>query len=259
MPVLQRVLLKVLKDEFKSLNEKNKSFSLRAYARKLNLAAPELNSFINRKRKFSTKKSIDIINKTKLDNIKKNSILSFIESYKSQFEVFSCSGMYQEIEEVKFSKIKDWYYYVILSVLELNKKGASKTFLNSKINIDSDKLDNALIMLEELKLIYTNKGRYFFGDKKISARDFAKPESLREHHKQNITLAIESIEKYQRDQRSISGSTFYIDQDRLPEAFRMIDEFRKYFACYFADESSDSVYRVNIQLFPMVLNAKEKR
>ena len=258
MPILQRLLIKVLKDEYRELNVRNSSYSLRAYAKRLQLAAPELNSFLHRKRKFSVKKSLKILKNTNLETKKKDKLIDFTKSYKPKFEVYSCSKIYNKISEENFSIIKDWYYYVILCTLEINTKGITKESLSSKIEISDEELSRALIELERLDLISKDGTMYFHAGKNISIERPDNPHFLKQHHRQNIERALSAFDTCDNKTISISGTTFSIPEDKVSEAFSMIDDFRKYFACYFADHDADSVYRLNLQLFPMALKAKDK-
>jgi uncharacterized protein (TIGR02147 family) len=258
MPLLQKVIRNVLVKEFETIRKLNSSYSLRAYAKKLNLAGPELSSFINKKRNFSITKTMSILDKTKLSDRKKDKLKKFIGDYREAYSIYSCKGMYSKINDHSFSDIKDWYFYVILCLLELNEGGCSLEFIESKLEIEKERVVFALETLINLELVKKECERYYFLGNHLTTTKKIKSESLRDHHKQNIFQALNAIEAYPTDLRSISGNTFNIDKNRLPEAFDMIDNFRQFFACYFSNEDSDSVYRLNLQLFPMILDGVEK-
>lgn len=258
MSVLNNMVKNILNKEFSQIREKNKAFSLRAYARKLSLAGPELSTFLNDKRKFSNNKIIDIINRTKVDQSTKKKIIEFIKSHELLFNVYSVTTLFNKVNEHSFDQIKDWYYYAILCLLEKSPQGLDTQGIIKKINIDENCAQDALDKLCEMELIYLQDGAYHFGHKYLTTSKNTKSQSLREHHRQYIEKAIESIEGTDVKERSISGMTFCIDKSKVKEAFEMIDNFRQYFGCYFSTGDTDSVYRINIQFFPVIKDGQDK-
>lgn len=75
--------------------------------------------------------------------------------------------------------------------------------------------------------------------------------ALRETLRQCILKALESLEKHSVTKRDMSGITMAVSVERLPEARRMIQEFRRNLSTFLEDGPKDSVYRLNVQLFPL--------
>ena len=63
--------------------------------------------------------------------------------------------------------------------------------------------------------------------------------------------AIDSLEKDPIDVRDMSGITMAISTRKLPEARKLIMDFRRKLCAFLEDGHKDAVYRLNVQLFPL--------
>jgi uncharacterized protein (TIGR02147 family) len=77
--------------------------------------------------------------------------------------------------------------------------------------------------------------------------------------KQYAHLAADSLERYSRDYRHISGMTMGLDREAYERLAAELDAFRKKVAEIVSNvKSYDRVYRMNLQLFPLSKQVGEK-
>ena len=78
------------------------------------------------------------------------------------------------------------------------------------------------------------------------------PVAVRGLHRQMGELALDTIEGVPQDKRNFSGLTLGLTQGAYDEIVQEIAEFRKrIIAIATKEDSTDEVYRMNIQFFPM--------
>jgi uncharacterized protein (TIGR02147 family) len=77
--------------------------------------------------------------------------------------------------------------------------------------------------------------------------------------KSNISLALEAVTRYTKDERDISASTFALSRENLEFARKKIKELRHLLLKMSEEEAgNDCVYQCNIQLFPLTKKTEEK-
>jgi uncharacterized protein (TIGR02147 family) len=76
--------------------------------------------------------------------------------------------------------------------------------------------------------------------------------AVRNHHRQTLDLAIESLDRHLPEQRDISSLTLTIDQEDVAEVKERIAAFRRGLL-QFAHQStkSDKVFQLNVSFFPL--------
>jgi uncharacterized protein (TIGR02147 family) len=83
--------------------------------------------------------------------------------------------------------------------------------------------------------------------------------AVREFQKETITLASRSLDKQSAQRRDISTVTFTVAQKDMDELRERIAEFRSSLVAMVGQSSdADTVYQLNVQLFPMS-KQKEQR
>lgn len=76
--------------------------------------------------------------------------------------------------------------------------------------------------------------------------------ALKQVHAEYILKARDSMMNDPSAVRDISGITAATNLKKLPEAVRRIKVFRRTLAEFLKDENPDAVFRLNVQLFPLV-------
>ncbi|MBO9668301.1 MAG: DUF4423 domain-containing protein [Bdellovibrio sp.] len=80
---------------------------------------------------------------------------------------------------------------------------------------------------------------------------------IREGHRQFILRAADALEAHSVDQRDITGITMAINRKKFAEAKGLIEDFRRRLSTFLETGPRDSVYRLNVQLFPLTQENKK--
>jgi uncharacterized protein (TIGR02147 family) len=149
-----------------------------------------------------------------------------------------------------------WYYTAVREVIDIFKwDGVDYSELAKRIMppLSIGEIKKAVELLLNMGFIRKNKeGFYEQTDQFISTGYDAKSVAITNFLVSTIDLAKGAIDRFPRDQRSISALTFSISAD----GYKAIDERLKTFRREIleiarADKNRDRIYHVNFQIFPM--------
>lgn len=150
--------------------------------------------------------------------------------------------------------ISAWYSLTIIEMTNLydfknDPKWIAKR-LGGKVSIQE--IDYMLSALIAHGLLKEENGRLIKTNQRLLAGDDGNvSEAIRTNHKEILKQATKSIDEQSIDKRYISATTFTIDSNKIPEANKLISDFRTNMVMLLEKESGDSTYQLNVQLFSM--------
>lgn len=242
--MLHQYLLK----EFERRSFANPNYSLRAFARDLEIHSGTLSGILNQRRAVGAKTLAHIMKKLPLTATDKKKILSAL-MMPTPAEVEKPAILDEEI----LSVIKDWEHYAILAYLQLGDKAAKKSpaDIAKALRLPQPKFLRALANLEKTGLL-KREGNSLKGTHHSlgTSRGIPSP-ALREAHSQYIEKAKTALNDFSVNERDITGTTLAVSTKNLPKAKELIRQFRAELSELLEQGETDDVFRLNIQLFPL--------
>lgn len=240
------MLYQHLLQEFERRCRANPKYSLRAFARDLDIHSGTLSSILNQRRPVGAKVLAHIMKKLPLSAAEKKKILSELMAPSA----FSADKPRLLDEEV-LSIIKDWEHYAILAYLQLRKVKKTPGDIAKALRLPQAKVLRAISNLESAGLL-KNDGSHLkvLHRNTITSREIPSP-ALREAHSQYIDKAKSALTEFKVNERDITGTTMVVASKNLPKAKELIQQFRRELSDLLEQGEADDVYRLNIQLFPL--------
>lgn len=239
----------VLADQLKRKRDKNSQFSLRAFARSLDMSPAHLSNLINGRKNLSPKFAQKIIDKLDLSENERFELAQDIIINLKSNPVKKLN--LKTLKEDEFRLIADWYHLAILSLGRLDNK-ANAQWLAEKLGISENTAWDAFMRLRRLGLLSVKNGRFWQSSQEFSTTNDIPSEAIRLHHRQNLELAKEKLDTIPVNMRDYSSVTMAISSKKIAKAKRMIHDFKlKLCAELETDASSTDVYTLAIQLFPL--------
>jgi len=166
------------------------------------------------------------------------------------------------VNKDQFRFFSKWYIPAIRELLFVyNFKDDYKTIAQKMIPaIKPKEAKNAIQVLLSCGLIEKKENGYY----KPCASVIQKDPSFASlywalYMKSNITLALEAIHRYKKEERDISSSTFAFSKESLQFAREKIKELRHLLLKVSEEDAKrDIIYQFNIQLFPLTKNNELK-
>lgn len=251
----QLALQKKLNETFAETQGKNPLFSLRAFARRLELSPSALSEILKGKRRVSKKLAGRVVDNLGLPRAESDRLLSlFPERSIKNRERTAYQSPLVELSRDQYQLIAEWYHFAILSLAKLPSAKLSASWVSKRLNITIENAEAALERLERLSLLKRDST----GNLAPSGMDYSTPDnvqenSLRKAHLTNFDLARQSLERDPVTTRDFTATTMAIDTSRLPAAKKMIREFHDQLAAYLECSPKSEVYKICIQLFPLTV------
>ena len=261
----------VLASELSRRKDKNKSYSLRAFARDLELSASRLSEVLNDNEGLS-EKSADLVatrlafklserqyfRDLVLANSSRNRAVRALAS-KRLIEIQK-SERTRRLDEAHFRIIADWYHGAILELTQLKTFQTNFDWIAHRLGITTSQVADAVERLETLKLLKRTPSKWETSPEALSTFSKTPSTAIRKYHRQVLTMATDSILEDAVEDRAMSAMIVALPKARLDEFRQEITRFVSQFWEKVESDrpSSDELFALSIQLCPIRNRSRTK-
>ncbi|MDC3250133.1 TIGR02147 family protein [bacterium] len=160
----------------------------------------------------------------------------------------------KEVADRESSFYDDYNKTIVLEAIALiNEKTPLEAILNRfSFPISKEKLDTVLSSLKEIGFIEEVEGVYSQKSRKLAPGN-VKPQLLKELNESWMKLAIESMYKFEKNERHISSVTLSLSARGREQVEKLLYSTRKQMVAIAQnDREVEQVIQVNMQSFPLV-------
>lgn len=240
-----------IKTEFARRCQKNPNYSLRAFARTLNMDSSTLSAILRGKRSLSFKMAKRLMDTLEVESLMRLKLAGSFLSVENPAQNFF------QVDEDTINAISGWEHFALLSLFQTNDTKPSAKWAAMRLGISIGQTIAALDRLERLNLISRKGNPWKVTHQKLTTSHDLPSSALRKVHKEYIAKAVDSIESIDVSSRDITGSTMAINKNKLKEAKELIRDFRRNMATLLETGKKSEVYRLNIQFFPLTKESKK--
>ena len=229
-------------------------YSLRAFARSLNLSPGLLSDILARKRPLTLKTGLRIATRLDCSLELRNEFIHRVQ--KSRIDTTAVgSGIdrqqsYVPISEDSFDLISEWYHNAILSLMLTSSFKSDPQWIAARLGISTIQARDAIARLIRVGLAI-ERGGLLTGSSNTTTTTDVPSEAIRKSHRQHMKLAIESLDEVDVSERDVTSISMSTDARKIAVAKEMIKKFRRELAAELESGKCDEVYCLNIQLFPL--------
>jgi plasmid maintenance system antidote protein VapI len=234
-----------LKARFQEMKDKNPRFSLRSFARKLEISPGAVTELMQDKRPLSSYYAAKISRCLSLSEDESAFLLSNIEAKARKFS-FDKTLREQELE-----LMTGWEHYAILNLMKTADFQSNSRWIAERLALPLSTVERCLETLENLKIIAKKDGQWVRICQSISTSAEIPSKALVDSHQQDLLKAIEVLQKTPPQVRSFSSSTMAINVEKLSSAKQLIKEFRHRLSMLLEEGEKQEVYTLCVQLFPL--------
>ncbi len=239
--------------------QRNRRYSLRAYARDLQLNHGHLSRILNGKRPLSLRQGIAISERLGLSNEGRQRLLKNITEQAIAPTRKAATSDYFIVQVDQFKCFSEWYHVAILELTSLVDFRSEPQWIAKKLGISIKEARAAVARLQRLKLLQKGmnwKRMHQF----VSIPTLFSSEAIQTFHRQMLEKALKEIEKKnQKDfiKREVGGGTLAIDPLYIPAIKKQIIAFRKSLMKKYCTKGSPSeLYQLNTQFFPLTRSSQ---
>jgi uncharacterized protein (TIGR02147 family) len=257
---VQLPIIDILKTELAKRCQKNPSYSLRSFAKSLELSPAFISKLLNGDRPF-TAKTIDLLAEKLPLNPKQVSFYkSRLKNKKQALEAKEIG--YRQIGLDQFQLISDWYHFAIMELVTVEHFNPAPAWIAKELGISVHQATDGMERLLRLGYLKKgSKGQILLVEKNntIIGPEIAGP-ATQNQQVQILELAIQALTETPIRNRSQTASTMAIPSDRLDEAKEIITDFRRRLASLMQRPGKrDSVYQLSVSFFPLTKNKPQEK
>ncbi len=248
--------VEILSNEFATRQRRNKHYSLRSFARDLNIHPGTLSSVISGKRRLP-QAAIDKV--AKALNLSPMATRALSGHIQISSEVIHADREKLEDDERYFEIISEWEHFALLSLLDTKDFKNDVEWISARLAIGPIR---AQVIVDRLTaagfiLIDAETGRWIKVFPRIATSDGIRSAALRKAHMDELDIAKEKLLSTEMELRDFSSMTMACSPKTLPAMRELIRRFRKEAEFLAEEESPTEVFQVCIQLFPLTQITKQ--
>ncbi len=257
----------ILQKELTARCEQNPRYSLRAFARDLQLSPSRLSEILNSKQGLSRKAAhkiagilgygekesllfCDLVS-VKHARSPKERETAHIRLLKTSIEKQQDEVFHLQLDAFKI--ISDWYHLAILELLKCSSFKSDTKWMARRLGIPLIQVELAIERLLRVKLLKKQDGHYLAVQQDGWVPGGIPSASIRKFHRQVLEKAIQAMSEQPVQERFFSTRFMTLNRADLPEAFKAIQDFQLRFCEQIQDEKpKELLYCISMQLFKMV-------
>ena len=227
----------ILKEEFEHRKYLNPSYTLRSFAKKLDIAPSKVSEVLNKKQGLSEKLALKISEHLNFSEEETDHFVITVKAHcaksprvKKDYQELLQSRMMKtemlELQENVFSVISNWYYFAVLELIDTKDFVSNEKWIAKRLDVTDSEVKNALKTLESLGMVKINDGEYKTTGQNLKTTDGIGSSSIKKFNEQILKKAQEAIYSQNIKQRHISTLTTGLNDEILPEVFEKISNFR---------------------------------
>ena len=260
-----------LKDVLADRCERNARYSVRSFAKALDIDIGALSRILAGKQIPSFKVAQKILTRLNLSPEEQNQFMDSVAETQRSRNLKRLSPLLRGYEKKKNSAkpadlsidlyriIADWYHVAILELTFVDRFHSHPQWIAKELGISVAESTLAIERLMNFGLLKQEDGVYVKTETQLSTLDkHITTPALRKNQKQFLEKAIHSLENDPIEDRNMSSMTMAIDPEKLPMAKQMVREFNQALCKFLESGKRKRVYNMEIALYPLQTKPKHK-
>ena len=241
-----------LQKEFIKRCQKNPKYSLRAFAKQLNISHATLSHVLRGKRPLTAHTILYLAQGLEL---KPREL--------AQFHIPRERTSRKIIEKLKFSPIdidtfevvSDWYHDAILELTKIKQFKGDPRWIAKVLGVSTREARTAVKRLQRLNLLKINNDGTWVDESTFNTtiKSTFTTTALRKYQRQVLEKACRALEEIPFEKRDQSSVTLPLHVQDLPKARRMIKDFRRKLCSNLKREDvpPEQVYQLSVSFYPV--------
>ena len=234
----------LLLKHFQERKNRNSSYSLRAFARDLQISAAALSQYLSRKRELSKTNKEKVATRLQFSPVE--STMFFEQRPKSRIEQHKAI-----LSEDLFNLIGDWVSFAILSLAKIKNQSAQPNKIAKRLGIETEAVETALERLVRLKLISVKNNRLFRTPNALTTTDDVPSAAIRKYHSSLLQKAQDALHNEPLERRDISAMTFPASSKHMAEIKKILRSTQNKIAKLTQTGDADEVFVIATQYFAL--------
>ncbi len=237
-----------LAEELETRKKRNPGYSLRAFAKSLDMSPAQVSQLLNGKRNFTPAMLSKLSEALRLSPKEERELITQAALAKSSIE--SVAIKKHKIKEDEFQLIAQWYHFAILSLSKIKNAKADSYWISHRLGITVNEAREALARMTRMGVLAEGKELKQIVEP-ISVVSETPSRAIQQYHRRILHLAADKIESVPVEKRDYSAMTMAADPTKIDQARKIIEKFQDEMADVLQNKNAKEVYVISCQLFPL--------
>lgn len=253
----------VLRTEYHTRLQRNPAYSLRAFARDIEVSPSRLSEILNKEESMSVS-TAKKVSKHIFSNENDRTYfidLAIVISQKNTLEKdnaeyriqrYRRGSHYHFIQEDDFKCISEWYHLAIIECFYLKYFQPNAVWIAKKLKLPIIETKNAIARLAGLKILEVKEDHIGLLQQKVVTNSTIPSESIRNFHRQIIMKALTAIDEQNIQKRNLSSLILSVNSQDIEQIKQKIMNFNMEIRELAASSSDkDTLYAFSTQFFEL--------
>jgi hypothetical protein len=240
-----------LQKKFSERCRRNARYSLRSFAKSLEMDPSSLSQILSGKRPISKKMVGDICSR-----------VAASPKELRAFGLLASAGHTEDYFQVgldSFAIISDWYHFAIVELTSVSGFKPDPRWIGRKLGITAEEAKAAIARLQRAGLLAFENGNLNRTTKCFTNQSNVSTSSAhRELQRQILQKALLAVDECLPEEKDITSMTMAVDESNLLRAREMIRKFRRDLCDLLEDGEQSRVYHLGVQLYPVSLKERSQ-
>lgn len=255
----------ILNEIFEARCSKNPKYSLRAFARDLEISSSRLSQVLRGNYGISKRAALAITEKLDFSEIEKNYFCDMVEaahgrdkkkkeiSQKRIQELQVANQNFATLHLDYFATISDVIHFTILELTYVDGFQSNIEWISKQLGVQKFRVEQAIQRLVRLELLDTSGKVWKDTQASLATTTDTPSQALKDFYIQLWAKAQRALVERSVQERDMSSITFAFDSNQLPKAKEHIKNFRRQMDSFSKEsDKKDSVYCLSIQFFNLL-------
>lgn len=245
---------RLLQNELLRRSHLNPSYSLRSFARQLEMDVSTLSKLLRGKRALGAKVVERLGLRLGLSPTQLKPFLSRGKSGGTTGTVDASEGEYRPLDPDHFEIAADGIHYSFLELLRIEGCKHDDRWMARALKTDVHTLRAATERLQRAGMLSRRTDRSWAETKPGATTTIGQAklaEAGRRHQRELLQSAIAALDEVPASLRDQTSITVAVDPAKLPEARELAKQFRRRLAALMSEGNKREVYQISVSLFPV--------
>lgn len=242
-----------LKEVLGERQKLNANYSLRAFARDLNIHPATLCQVLKNTRELPLKNAHEVAEKLKLTSVEKTYFLESLYRTKTGLDNIKVDPIDDRyMVDLSHEKvIAEWEHFVVINLFDLDGFICSAEEVAKRLGISLHRAEVVIENLLKSGLLALQDGEIVRTQANLRTTEDIQNRALRDSHLENLELGKKKLDEIAVMYRDFSAMTVAVDLKKITEAKTIIREFRQKMAALLRDGQKTDIYQMAIQFYPL--------
>jgi len=251
-----------LKEHLDKRQRQNPHYSLRAFARDLDVHPSTLSAVLKGSRSLPYKDSKRVAKKLALSPMEETLFMESLLQVKTKIDEIKIPVNQERfmLDESYYKILSEWEHFAVLMLFDIQGFKATESDVAKRLDLSESRAESVINHLLVSGLLKEDeKGNLVRTHQQLRTTEDIESQAIQQGHKEALEMGLRKLNEVEVELRDFSEIVLAVDLQKIPDAKAIIREFRQKMAALMKGGQNTDVYQLAIQLYPVTKIQKNKK